>query len=56
VYNHTEKLELELALKCLRMPILEKKFIGHAILAVKIRQARVRPTQAETGAQPQGQG
>ena len=37
VYQHTEKMELELALKCLRMPILEKKFIGHAILALKIR-------------------
>lgn len=37
VYNYTEKIELELALKCLRMPILEKKFIGHAILSVKIR-------------------
>ena len=32
VYSYTEKMELEFALKCLRMPILEKKFIGHAIL------------------------
>ena len=40
VYKFTEQMELELALKCLRMPILEKKFIGHAILASKINQVR----------------
>ena len=33
VYRYSEMIELELALKCLSMPILEKKFIGHAILA-----------------------
>jgi len=47
VYQYTEMMELELALKCLRMPILEKKFIGHATLALKIRQVRGRQAQQE---------
>ena len=32
VYKVSESLELELALKCLKMPVLEKKLIGHQIL------------------------
>lgn len=45
VYQYTEMMELEFALKCLRMPILEKKFIGHAILAQKIKQVKAREAQ-----------
>jgi hypothetical protein len=47
VYSYTEKMELEFALKCLRMPILEKKFIGHAILGQKITQVKAAPTHAQ---------
>ena len=47
VYSFTEKMELEFALKCLRMPILEKKFIGHAILGQKINQVKANPTQSQ---------
>jgi len=36
VYFVSENLELDLALKCLKMPVLEKKLIGHAILVSKI--------------------
>lgn len=32
VYQISESLELELALKCLKSPVLEKKLIGHSIL------------------------
>lgn len=56
VYQYIEKMELELALKCLRMPILEKKFIGHAILAAKIRSARARPVQPERDGASQADG
>lgn len=36
VYYISENLELRLALKCLQMPVLEKKLIGNAILGAKI--------------------
>jgi hypothetical protein len=32
VYKYTEMMELSLAIKCLKVPVLEKKFIGHSIL------------------------
>lgn len=47
VYQYSEQLELELALKCLKMPILEKKFIGHAILASKINQVKSKLDESE---------
>ena len=40
VYYYSENLELELALRCLKLPILEKKLIGNSILMNKIYQAR----------------
>ena len=41
VYQVSETLELDLALKCLQMPVLEKKLIGHSILVQKICQVRI---------------
>ena len=40
VYYYSENLELELALRCLKLPILEKKLIGNSILMNKIYQAK----------------
>ena len=48
VYQYTEMMELEFALKCMKMPILEKKFIGHAILSQKINQVRAKQAQQES--------
>lgn len=42
VYQYTEQIELELALKCLKIPILEMKFIGHSILSSKINQVKLK--------------
>lgn len=36
VYYISENIELMIALKCLQMPVLEKKLIGHTILTQKI--------------------
>jgi len=47
VYQYTEMMELEFALKCMKMPILEKKFIGHAILVEKINQVNKKQIQQE---------
>lgn len=47
VYKYTEQIELELALHCLKLPVLEKKFIGHAILAQKINQVKDVPASEE---------
>ena len=47
VYQYTEMMELEFALKCMKMPILEKKFIGHAILGQKINQVKAKQIQQE---------
>jgi hypothetical protein len=38
-------MELAFALKCLKMPILEKKFIGHAILEQQIKQVKAQNAQ-----------
>ena len=46
VYKYSEMIELELAFKCLQMPILEKKFIGHSILANKINQTKTKDTES----------
>jgi hypothetical protein len=40
VYQVSEMIELEMALRCLKMPILEKKLIGHSILVQKMFQIR----------------
>jgi hypothetical protein len=45
VFKYSELVELELALKCLSMPVLEKKFIGHAIIAQKISQVKSKNTE-----------
>ena len=36
VYYFSENMELNIALKCLQMPVLEKKLIGHTIIINKI--------------------
>lgn len=36
VYQVSENLELDIAYKCLKMPVLEKKLIGHHILTIQI--------------------
>ena len=35
-------MELSLAIKCFKMPVLEKKFIGHSILEQKINQVKTK--------------
>lgn len=40
VYYYSENLELEIALICLQMPVLEKKLIGHTTLISKIHSAK----------------
>lgn len=40
VYYISENIELMIALKCLKLPVLEKKLIGHNILTSKINSAR----------------
>jgi hypothetical protein len=40
VYYYSENLELEIAIRCLQMPVLEKKLAGHQVLMSKIYQAR----------------
>jgi len=40
VYYYSDNLELEIALRCLQMPVLEKKLTGHNTLMIKIYHAR----------------
>jgi hypothetical protein len=40
VYKVSETIELEIALKCLKMPVLEKKLIGHSVLIAQICKVR----------------
>lgn len=47
VYKITETIQLELAHKCLMMPVLEKKLIGSTILVQKIIQVRTRQLSLE---------
>lgn len=42
VYQYTEQIELAFALKCLKMPILDKKFMGHAILEQQIKHVKAK--------------
>lgn len=43
VFYYSENLELEIALRCLQMPVLEKKLLGHATLINKIHQVKTQP-------------
>lgn len=42
VYQYTEQIELAFALKCLKMPILDKKFMGHSILEQQIKHVKAK--------------
>jgi hypothetical protein len=49
-------MELAFALKCLKMPILEKKFIGHAILEQQIKQVKAKDAQLDKDLKQNGTG
>ncbi|CDW85633.1 ubiquitin carboxyl-terminal hydrolase family protein [Stylonychia lemnae] len=53
VFQYSENMELNIALKCLQMPVLEKKLIGHTILINKIFQVKNQQAPS-TGTQANG--
>ena len=46
VYHLSEFLDLEIALKCLKMPVLEKKLIGHQLLITSIQKVKANCKQS----------
>lgn len=48
VYRVSESLELELALRCLKVPVLEKRLIGHQILTSQIYKVRLSGKQSQS--------